>query len=166
MKRAFTFLVAWAALAGTGCKDDAPYAVLSSTEAAKLRRPCSRDFPTGLTGSWTPSPRDLEAPEKAIDAAVAEQLKGLGTQAAIVAPKYKRQYVGFERAGRGVIYVNAVSEDALKKEPQPEAWKNTAVRLCDGGIASFGAVFDPVSGKFDRFQFNAPVSKRSEPATE
>ncbi|HEY0715070.1 MAG TPA: hypothetical protein VGF45_20480 [Polyangia bacterium] len=152
--------------AASGCKTEQAYTVLSTAEAAKLRRPCSRDFPSDLTGPWTPSARDLEAPEKAIDAAVAEQLSRLGTQAAIVPPKYKRQYAGFERAGRGVIYVNAVSEAAIAKEARPAAWKESAVRLCDGGIESFGAVYDPASGRFDKFQFNAPFSKKAAPEPE
>jgi hypothetical protein len=162
MKNACKVVLGLGVLTVVACKGEPAYTVLSTSEAAKLRRPCSRTFPSDLKGFWSPSRRDLEAPEQAIDAAVAEQLGRLTTEAKLVPPKYKRQYAGFERAGRGVIYVNAVSEDAISKEARPSAWKETAVRICDGGIASFGAVFDPVAGQFDKFQFNAPFSKKAD----
>ena len=53
------------------------------------------------------------------------------------------------------MYVNAVPVDATESD-----WRNRAVKMCDGGILSFGAVFDVDLGGFDSFYFNAALSGR------
>jgi hypothetical protein len=60
---------------------------------------------------------------------------------------YRRQYAGFVRGGQPVLYVNAITD-------WPDDWRKRAVRPCDGGPKSFGAVFDVRGGAFDSFVFN------------
>ena len=70
---------------------------------------------------------------------------------------YLRQYAGFERAGRRVIYVNAVADwDEAK-------WRTQVVDICDGGELAFGAVFDSTKRRFDWFQTNGPYNGKRLP---
>jgi hypothetical protein len=66
---------------------------------------------------------------------------------------YRRQYAGFERAGRRVIYVNAIADFS-------DSWRSQAVTICDGTVMWFGAVYDPTEHRFDWFQFNGPFNGR------
>src|SRR4029078_818725 len=51
------------------------WSVLPQTESQKLTRPCSREFPAGLTGFWTPDARDVAAAEAALPAAIEEAFR-------------------------------------------------------------------------------------------
>ena len=126
------------------------WTILTGSEAEALTHHCSRAFPTGLTGKWTPASRDIELAEaklaQAIDDAFKER-KSRG-QPAWRPPGYRRQYSGFYRDGRQVLYVNAVIDRG------PDDWRKHAAKMCDGGTMAFGAVFDLNRQRFDSFIFN------------
>jgi hypothetical protein len=72
---------------------------------------------------------------------------------------YHRQYAGFLREGRRVIYVNAVGHE-IGEELSGSLLGELDTRarvICDGGEITFGAVFDPQSGRFDSFAFNGAL---------
>jgi hypothetical protein len=59
------------------------------------------------------------------------------------------QYGGFFRKGHKVVYVNAVGRGFTG-----EGWRDRAIRICDGGLLSFGAVLDLDTDTVDSFEFN------------
>lgn len=154
-------ILAIGAALGSGCRRDREWTVLSSADVDVLRRPCSRDFPEGLTGYWAPTARDLDGPERLLGGVVQRELERVGPGRGPAPEAYHRQYVGFERGGRRVIYLNAVAKDRVSDEPLLP-WSSRAVMMCDGGVSSFGAVYDPSSDRFDWFQFNGPLPRGQE----
>ena len=136
------------------------WSVLPQTEAQKLTRPCSREFPAGLTGFWTPDARDVAAAEAALPAAIEEAFRSRPPGHDGWRPNhYHRQYAGFLRAGRRVIYVNAVGHE-IGEEFSSFMLGDLDTRaqvICDGGEITFGAVFDPQRGGFDSFAFNGAL---------
>ena len=71
--------------------------------------PCSRDFPEGLGGYWSPKEEQIQEVERQVDALVTGELSDRGENEPHL--NYRRQYAGFERAGKQVIYVK--DEDGL-----------------------------------------------------
>jgi hypothetical protein len=131
---------------------EAPWTRLSGAEAAALRDTCSRPFPGGLYGEWIPRESDIliaeSRLESAFDAAFARRKNG----SAYPRPRYRRQYAGFYRDSQRVLYINAIAEEDAGKE-----WRTNAVWMCDGGIGTYGAVFDMTRGAFDFFEFNGSL---------
>lgn len=146
MRRTWTILIL---VVVGGCGHQGPWTVLEGPQAEMLRQPCSREFPEDLTGHWTPTDRDVAEPEVAFAELVKEEFQKrpwMTSQA-----PYLRQYAGFERGGRKVIYVNATADAG-------GSWRTDAVNICDGGAMTFGAVFDPLKHRFDWFQTNGPYN--------
>jgi hypothetical protein len=139
-----------------GCSHMGPWTVLEGPQAEKLREPCSREFPEGLTGRWTPTAKDVAEPEAALTELINAEFRKrpwMSSQG-----PYLRQYAGFERGGRKVVYVNAVAD-------ANDSWRTKAVDICDGGAIAFGAVFDPMAHRFDWFQTNGPYDGKGLPAS-
>jgi hypothetical protein len=112
--------------------------------AAQVLDTCSRRSPAqtvGVTGYWAPSRAQIDQLES--------QLARL--QPTITAPASSgRQYVGIESNGRQLIYINAFKlEDHAQLDPA-----RTAIRVCDGGGAFWGALYDPQSGIFSEITQN------------
>jgi hypothetical protein len=142
---------------GAACRTTGEWSVVSRREARKMTEPCSRGFPEELTGYWRPGADDIARAERAlpraIDVAFAE-LRAGGEDPRPPA-RYWRQYAGFSRGGKRVLYVHAIgtSNDAVPDD----AWPDHYVQLCDGWIQSFGAVYDPATDAFDSFAFNGSL---------
>ncbi|MFT4249591.1 MAG: hypothetical protein QM581_16405 [Pseudomonas sp.] len=115
--------------------------------AAQVLDTCARDSPTRhpgeVTGYWAPSRQQIDQ----LEAAQAR------LQPVIASPaSFDRQYVGIEVGGRRLIYINAFHlPDHSDLDPA-----RTAVRVCDGGAGSWGAVYDPQSGEFSQVETNGP----------
>jgi hypothetical protein len=149
-------------LLASACKSSQTFTILPPQEATTFRRQCSRDFPEGLTDTWSPSLRDVRTSE-------AEFPKMLRTVLAAMPdrckdgrpPEYYRQYVGFLRRGKRVLYLNGLRKDATDELAKFEAssageWRRRAVGACDGGIDYLGVVFDMEAARFDSLAFNGP----------
>jgi hypothetical protein len=146
--------IACCAIALVACHRE-PWTVLSGKEAAALREPCSRPFPDGLQGEWSPRKEDVELAESAIGHEVEAAFGRLKTEKAPFRPSsYRRQYAGYWRSGRRVLYVNAVARGA------DDGWRSQAALMCDGGTQSYGAVFDLDRRSFDSFYFNGSLAGR------
>jgi hypothetical protein len=149
--------------------------VLSEEEAAKLLEPCSRPPVQGLTGYWHPDTAlvaKMDAPlvrqvRRALARVVQRDLvKGISPA------DYRVQYAGSYLGSRRVIYANGVlsgsfideetaanfNEDAKKKGVGRRLsgvdWRSKAIGICDGGVVSFGVLYDVGSGRFSEFKFN------------
>ncbi|WP_427851842.1 hypothetical protein [Stenotrophomonas acidaminiphila] len=129
----------------TAIKAGQSWVVTRPLVAAQVLDTCSRDSPArqpdGVSGYWAPSRAQIDALESRL-----QQL-----QPTIAEPaRSNRQYVGFIARGRQLIYINAFTlPDHDKTNPAREA-----VRVCDGGAAFWGAVYDPQTGSFSEIARN------------
>ncbi len=62
---------------------------------------------------------------------------------------YYRQYVGVTVAEHRLIHVNAFSD----RNP-PSDWREKLADYCDGGIAEWGALYDPATHEFSDLATN------------
>src|SRR5262249_39905559 len=103
------------------------------------------------------SQADVERAEKklpaAIDAAFARLLRAEDRRRR--PERYYRQYAGFLRNGKRVLYVNARASLAeISGRDTQENWRTTILDFCDGGTYAFGAVYDLEKDNFDSFFFS------------
>jgi len=74
---------------------------------------------------------------------------------------YYRQYGGFYRDGRRVIYVCGLHQRFVaitEKTIEPQAWMRQAMGADDGGIAILRVLYDVNSGEFGPVQFEGRFS--------
>jgi hypothetical protein len=142
--------------------DEPRWVVFIATEASAFTQPCSRRFPAGLSEPWDPEPADVARAERRFDAMVDEAFDDLPADHSDRRPtSYYRQYAGFLRNGKRVLYVNAVAEEVIAWWELPDrSWRHNAVLICDGGTLTFGAVFDLEKNDFDSVEFNGTVAGR------
>lgn len=126
-----------------------PGAVLSAGQGESMLHQCSRWAPTEVTEFWVPDSELIERLE--IDLPRLARIKAKRCcllEASVRSPSsYYRQYVGVIWKGRKLIYVNAFSA------PEP-GWESEAVAICDGGAASWGALYDPAQRRFEELAVN------------
>lgn len=136
-------------------------ALLSGAEARRLFRPCSRQAPQNVSGYWTPDAADIVKLEsrwnhlsnlKRAYADGGRTHKLPDTPALITS--YYRQYGGFTRRKRKLIYVSAFVAPHEKVSPSDADWRTQAVIICDGGEGVFGVEYDVKTGRFQHLVFN------------
>jgi hypothetical protein len=147
------------ALALVGCADERSWTILYGREALLITSPCSRQFPNDLSDMWFPSPLDVDRAEKQLPSTLSAMLNRIADEHKIHVPQsYVRQYVGYRRNGRKVLYVNGLGWDVenvtLLQWIQGDTWRDKPMFLCDGGLSGFGAVFDLEANRFDTFSFD------------
>jgi hypothetical protein len=163
----------------------APYApergaVLTDSSALRVLDQCSRNVPEGLTGQWTPERTHLDHLEAVLPAAIASTLARVIYKSGASGPSpadYYRQYAGVWRNGRRFIYVNGVHSawvddtdathlrhDARSGSPADSVawWRRSAFVICDGGLASFGALYDVETGRVTDVEFNGRLGRAIE----
>jgi len=129
------------------------WTVLPEEEALKLTTPCSRSFPASLSGYWLLADKDIERAENRFQEALRRTLGRLSDEDRAGSPgRWYAQYAGFFRNGHRVVYVNAVADGS--------DWRKHAVKICDGGLMSFGAVLDLERDAVDSFEFNGTLGGR------
>src|SRR5258706_6116 len=82
--------------------------VLPVHEQAKLPEYCARPSPSGLTGQWTPTRAEIDRLERRLPSIVSAALVRVILEKDETLPRpsdYYRQYGGFYRDGRRVVYV-------------------------------------------------------------
>jgi hypothetical protein len=150
------FVAVWLGLPGPGIPrapgpvrplNPAWATVLSPDQAADVVHQCTRATPSKIDGTWTPTPAQIRALERAL-ALVLPQ-----------ADEYYRQYAGVVVHGKRIIYVNGFHrgylEDLKRFGGDTAMWRRQALDICDGGRAFFGVEFDPATGKIRNLEFNA-----------
>ena len=128
---------------GTGGKG---WIVASESAAREALHTCSRPSPDreGKLPLWTPTRAQVDALEA--------MLPSLSDHVDDPA-SYQRQYVGFVRDGRQLVYVNAWRAP-LGDGFDPE---QEGLRACDGGSMFWGAVWDPDTQVFSEFAANGAI---------
>ena len=108
----------------------------------------------GRAGFWTPTLADVQALEEQLPSYLKRERKddhgrpassGLPALAPLWkrAPSYPRQYVGFLRRGRRVIYGNFFCDNSYHRD-----WHDRPVRVADGGDCYFQVSYDVKDGRF------------------
>jgi hypothetical protein len=127
--------------------------VLPEAQAGALVEQCSRAVPR-ITGSWTPSARDVRRLEADLKHLKGQRAAACCSQSAKMddASRYYRQYAGIVRGGRRLIYVNGFLEPPTGAGAVD--WKQAPVIACDGGTSFWGVLYDPDSRTFSQLAFN------------
>jgi hypothetical protein len=137
-------------------------AVLPTSLASALLIQCSRIAPQDISGTWSPSPRQIRDLEVRLPQALSgEAAKRSNTYIGKFIGHYvgfNRQYAGILIAGRKVVYVNAFPQAMVHSDKsdfvEAPDWRSSPVTVCDGGPEFFGVEFDPETEKFEDFSFN------------
>jgi hypothetical protein len=118
--------------------------------AAAFLKPCSRRGPGDATSFWMPTEVQLDVLEKKLIAFLASHSSDEDVPPGAA---YHRQYLGFVKEGRRYIYGNFYpGRGAMAK-----AERDNPVRVCDGGSAFWGVIYDLESGEFRELAVNPPV---------
>lgn len=123
--------------------------VLLGQVARPLFKQCSRQSPSA-NGYWNPTNGDIEKLELLWPKFMVPQARKMKLPMKMPLQNFYRQYAGFMRNGRRVIYINAFQYPDAK-------WKQQAVVVCDGGPSFFGVEFDVKSQQFTNLAFNGFV---------
>lgn len=122
-------------------------------EGVIFPRQKGKDFVRAFTGAderefWTPSRANVLRLERKIEAylkkAAARRSPNLWSKLST----YKRQYAGFVRNGRRMIFANFFCE-SLNTD-----WKTTPIAVADGGDCFFNVLYDVDSATFSDLQIN------------
>lgn len=127
--------------------------ILPKAQVKNLLHQCSRPTPDNVDGFWSISDQVAQNIDRDID-----KVSTLYSKAgfAIHQPRdYFRQYGGIEISGKRFIYVNAIRHSAIGQTKLP--WKSKAIRICDGGDTSWGALYDPAIGSFSQLSVNGQL---------
>lgn len=132
------------------------WTILPRNEAEKMRQPCSRPLLKQLGAVWNASAADIEKAERklpaAIDAAFARLSRAEDQRRR--PDRYYRQYAGFLRNGKRVIYLSANGVGKVITEADLGEWRTTEILACDTGTYAFSAVYDLEKDRFDLFWFS------------
>jgi len=121
--------------------------VLRGAEARALFDQCTREVPHHIGGFWDPSPEQV----RQLEADLVVYLRGLKLpDSAPPMQQSWRQYAGFERVGRKLIYINGFPGPLY----EGDYWKREAEQVCAGGPAYYGLVYDPDRRAFSELKLN------------
>jgi len=138
--------------------------VLPVQEQAKLPEYCARPSPPGLAGQWTPSRVEIDRLERRLPGVVGEALARVILEKGETLPRaadYYRQYGGFYRNGRRVVYVCGLHRglvEMTEKTMEQHAWMRRAMGADDGGLAVLHVLYDVDADAFGPVQFEGRLS--------
>ncbi len=131
---------------------------VSLLHAADTFDQCSREVPFTRGPYWVPTASQIRAIEPMLPA-----LTGQARPRYDPGTPFARQYIGFTRAGKRLVYLNVVVHHWQLDEHR---WIEHVQRfvdrvlperpnmLCDGGVLAWGVVYDPATGLFEQLTFN------------
>ena len=128
--------------------------VLVGDEAQGALLPCSRVGPAniGVDGTWVPTWTDIHHLEQGVGGFLATFGDDAPSQPL---DQYRRQYVGFVRDGRRLIYASFFPRDECIGYPEGRyCWQLRPITVCDGGDRYFGVEFDPKARSFSEYSTN------------
>ena len=121
--------------------------------AVPFLKPCSRRGPEEVASFWTPTESQLDELEAKLIVFLKSREADESGYSTPPSTSYHRQYLGFIKNGRRYIYGNFYSGWGK----MTQAARDKPVRVCDGGPAFWGIVFDPESGEFSDLVVNPVV---------
>jgi hypothetical protein len=138
--------------------------VLSVQEQAKLPESCARPSPSGLSGQWTPARAEIDRLERRLPSILSKALARVVLEKDETLPRpsdYYRQYGGFYRDGRRVVYVCGLHRglvEMTEKTTERHAWMRRAMGADDGGLAVLRVLYDVAADEFSSVQFEGRFS--------
>lgn len=128
---------------------------ISMFHAEEAFHPCSRSAPVHDDGRfWLPTASDLEWPEAALEGYL-DRRNRAGLDVPPRFAQFHRQYIGFYRNGKPLIYLAAFPSGVSFGSHRWELFE-TPLLMCDGGSHMWGAVYDPELQSFIEFESNGP----------
>jgi hypothetical protein len=120
------------------------YVFLPESEAKNLARNFPKSGPDKIDGGWRPSESQIQALEANLRH-ISELRDGSAPNGERIEhpDTYFRQYLGVVRAGRKLIYVNALCDVA-----DIPYWRDHIAIVADGGKCFWQSWYDPSTGKF------------------
>ncbi|MGD0801761.1 MAG: hypothetical protein ABR906_10630 [Terracidiphilus sp.] len=126
------------------------YVLLPSTETNNLANMFPKDGQEKIDGSWQPTKSQIETLETNITRISDLRSFGAPKGEKIEHPEnYFRQYLAVVRAGKNLIYVNALCEVQYNID-----WRNHVAIVWDGGNCYWQAWYDPATEKFSNLYIN------------
>jgi len=126
------------------------FALLRETEASLLRQMYPKSGPNRFEGGWQPTSSQIEALETNLPHISELHNGGNPKGQGITHPEtYYRQYLPVVRAGKKLIYVNAICD--AKYIPD---WRTHFAAVMDGGPCFWQAWYDPSNGTFAELTVN------------
>jgi hypothetical protein len=111
---------------------------------------CSRPTPSS-TGFWKLSAKEVAS----LDKVLLRHFRTTGVAKRLPYPlaEYARQYLGLQRDGKRVVYINALR--IKRKSLIVETVSDEFLRLCDGGGEAWGIEYDTERKAFGELETNA-----------
>ena len=103
---------------------------------------------------WCPSPEQVLSAESGMRAHLLGSLAWHSPRIRADLPRYKRQYVGFVRAGKRLIYIQFFHPDS--GPVRDGSWSNTFFTIMGGGDYFFRMLYDPAAKRHFDVWVNAP----------
>jgi hypothetical protein len=138
-----------------------PWTILPVGESESALMQCSRTSPGPSAPFWSPASAQVEELEKRLPAYLRQQKHAAHADKLA---SYLRQYAGFTRKGRKLIYLNAFPTNVVDmlchedvKASQGDCrnhWRIEGIFVCDGGDDFWGVEYDPESKTFSGLDFN------------
>jgi len=138
--------------------------VLPIEEQVKLPEYCAGPSPSGLAGQWMPGRAEIDRLEQRLPSVIGKALTRVILEKGEKRPRpadYYRQYAGFYRNGRRVIYVCGLHRGLVamtEKTMEPQAWMRRAMGADNGGLAILHVVYDVDADAFGPVQFEGRFS--------
>ena len=164
--KALLYIFIFLAIASTVSAQRSKSALLSSDEAEKVAKQCSRPSPKEFSDTWRPSTEQIKKMEGRLSDISKLRVKSCCIIGATVEDpeNWYLQYAALVWKGKKIIYINAVSrkepergpcagKDGLIYDEHCESWKHQAWIVCDGGN-SWGVVYDVAAAKFSELAVN------------
>jgi len=103
---------------------------------------------------WRPSPEQVVAAESGMTAFLRGSLAWHSPRIRADLPRYKRQYVGFVRDGRRLIYIQFFHPDS--SPVRDGSWSKSFFTVMGGGDLFFRLLYDPATKRHFDVWVNAP----------
>ena len=138
--------------------------VLPVQEQAKLPAHCAPTSPVGLSAQWTPGRSDIDRLERHLPRVLGKALARVILEKGERLPSpsdYYRQYGGFHRDGRRVVYVCGLHRglvEMTEKSMGRDAWMRSAMGADDGGLRVLHVLYDVDADEFSPVQFEGRFS--------
>ena len=120
--------------------------------AADTFQQCSRETPETNGIYWLPTASEIENLERRLLLTLDLRNKN-GQLVRSTSQQFHRQYIGFTRNGKRLIYANFSPIDEIEPWHKWPVFERPVV-VCDGGVGFWGVVYDPKTGRFEEPQFN------------
>ncbi|MEQ9376067.1 MAG: hypothetical protein RIG68_12860 [Imperialibacter sp.] len=130
---------------------------LDSVHGKALMMQCSRPAPDNVQAFWKINRADRLVLEQHLKA-IRKEKSDYGRDGSVIAEfdSYALQYLGVTIKGQRYIYINALRISKKSADEEYPNWRSCVIRVCDGGQAYWGVLFNLKTKSFEQLYFNGP----------